>query len=549
MIPFKHYLITVLTMIITISHTFAQKNYRDFFNQKIKAYHVPGLSVVIIRDNKIAYTGVHGIKASDTNEPVTAKTVFSAASLSKPCFAYAVMKLVETGKISLDKPLYQYLPNPDFAHEENYKKITTRMILSHSSGLPNWRNGKLKLRFEPGKKFGYSGEGYVYLMKVVEHILQKPINDIMQTLVFQPLGMLRSSYVWQDSFETDYATPHDYLSCTKPKNKPQKVNIASSLQTTASDYARLVLALLNKKGLKSRTFKNILRPQIKLDKSENLFWGLGWGLQQTQKGKSIWQWGDNGIFKAYALAYPARKEGIVFFANSYNGLRLVPDIVDFVFQDKSPAIERLGYHKLRPTQRMVENLMYQGYEKGIQYFLEDNGLLDTKKIKERYVYNAVRQLNWHQKYNEVKQLLQITLKTFPKSFKAHKTYGDFCMSRGEVKEATKYYVKALRLKPNDQLVTGILKQLPPQKQQGNVTFQLSDYFYAKRVSVAGDFNKWDKTALPLVRKNGIWVGKIDLKPGKYRYKFVIDGIGILDPKHTNTGVGEYGTIHSILVVK
>ncbi|OJJ20778.1 hypothetical protein BKI52_09345 [marine bacterium AO1-C] len=545
----KYNLSIIFITFITASSAFAQKNYPTFFNQTIKKYNVPGLSVVIIRDNKVAYTGTFGVKATDTDEPVSSNTVFSAASLSKPCFAYAVMKLVEAGKISLDKPLYQYLPNPDFASDENYKKITTRMILSHSSGLPNWRNGKLKLRFEPGKKFGYSGEGFVYLMKVIEHILQKPINDVMQTLVFQPLGMQRSSYVWQDSFDSDYATPHDYLSCTKPKNKPRKVNIASSLQTTASDYARLMLAILNKKGLKSRTFKDILRPQIKLDKSENLFWGLGWGLQQTNKGKSIWQWGDNGIFKAYALAYPSRKEGIVLFANSFNGLRMIPEVTDYVFEDKSPAIERLGYHKLRPTQRMVENLMRNEHKQAIGFCINEDGTFDTKKIKERYVYNVVRQLNWHQKYAAVRMLLQTNLQTFPKSFRAHKVYGDFLMTRGEVKEARNAYLKAQQLKPNDKLVAGILKQLPPQKQVGNVTFRLSDYHYAKRVSVTGDFNNWDKTALPLVRKRGAWTGKINLKPGKYKYKFVIDGIGVLDPKHTNTGVGEYGSIHSILVVK
>ena len=377
----KYNLMLVAVVLTTVSSTFAQKNYPSFFNQKIKEYNVPGLSIVIIRDNKITHTGANGVKASDTNEPVSPQTDFSAASLSKPCFAYAVMKLVESGKLALDKPLYQYLPDPDLAQDENYKKITARMILSHSSGLPNWRNGKLKLRFEPGTKFGYSGEGYVYLMKVVAHILQKPINDVMQELVFDPLNMPRTSYVWNNTLDSDYATPHDYLSCTKPKNKPHKVNIASSLQTTASDYARLLLAILNKKGLKKRTFKDILRTQIKLDRSTNLGWGLGWGLQQTNRGKSIWQWGDNGTFKAYVLAYPARREGVVLFTNSYNGLRLVPDIIDFVFQDKSPAIERLGYHKLRPAQRIVESLMQDEQSKEVASFMTDQGKWDTKKVK------------------------------------------------------------------------------------------------------------------------------------------------------------------------
>ena len=158
-------------------------------------------------------------------------------------------------------------------------------------------------------------------------------------------------------------------------------------------------------------------------------------------------------------------------------------------------------------------------------------------------------MNWHQKYTAVARLLAITAKTFPESFKAHKTFGDFLMNRGAHQEARKYYLKAQKLKPNNQVVAGILKQLSPQKQTGNVTFRLSDYHYARKVSVVGNFNNWDRTALPLIRKNGAWTGKIDLKPGKYKYKFVIDGIGILDPTHTRTEVGDYNTVHSILIVK
>ena len=545
----SRFTLLILVLLAGTNNIFAQQDFKSFFDQQIKAYNIPGATVVIIRNGKVVYSGGHGVKASDTQEPVTPHTVFSAASLSKPCFAYAVLKLVEEGKLLLDKPLHQYLAYQKFAPDENYKKITARMILSHSSGLPNWLNGKLKMRFEPGTKFGYSGEGYVYLMKVIEHILQKPINEVMQEKVFQPLGMNRSSYVWQTAFDTDYATPHDYLSCTKPKQKPKKVNIASSLQTTANDYTKLVLAFLNKKGLKASTFKKVFQPQVKIGKSENLSWGLGWGLQQTQKGKAFWQWGDNGIFKAFAMAYPARKEGVVWFANSYNGLRIVPKIIDFGWKDKSLGIERLGYHKLRPTQRMVENIMREGYQKGIAYFLDKDDRLDTKKIKERNIYNAVRQLNWHRKYEEVRSILKLNLRTFPKSFKAHKTYGDFCLNLGEVSEARKYYSKALQLKPGDKVLKGALQQLSSQKQVGNVVFQLSDYHYARRISVVGDFNNWNRTALPLVRRNGAWIGKIDLKPGIYRYKFVIDGISVLDPSHTKTAVGEYNSVYSVLVVK
>ena len=224
-----------------------------FFNDLIQAYEIPGLSVAIVEGNKVTYSGAHGVKATDSKEPVDEKTIFSAASLSKPCFAYGVMKLVQAGKLDLDKPLYLYLEYEDIAHDERYKKITARMILSHSSGLPNWRNGKLELKFEPGEKYQYSGEGFVYLGKVIEQIMEVPLNDFMDDYVFRPLAMTNSSYVWKAAFESNYAAPHGFLRDAQSKYRPGNVNVAASLQTTAEDYAKLLIAMLNSTGLKPAT--------------------------------------------------------------------------------------------------------------------------------------------------------------------------------------------------------------------------------------------------------------------------------------------------------
>ena len=106
--------------------------------------------------------------------PITAETIFEGASLSKSVFAFFVLTYVEEGKLSLDKPLYEYLPYDDIDHDDRYKKIIARMVLSHRSGFPNWRrdeaDGKLKIKFEPGTQYHYSGEGYQYLAMVLRHI-------------------------------------------------------------------------------------------------------------------------------------------------------------------------------------------------------------------------------------------------------------------------------------------------------------------------------------------------------------------------------------------
>ncbi|WP_289644215.1 serine hydrolase domain-containing protein [Maribacter aestuarii] len=110
-----------------------------FLEGQMKVLDVPGVSVAIINDGRVVYHTVKGYADSETKKKVNEKTIFEGASLSKPLFAYFVMGFVEEGKLDLDRPLYEYLPYDDIANDERYKKITARMVLSHTTGLPNWR--------------------------------------------------------------------------------------------------------------------------------------------------------------------------------------------------------------------------------------------------------------------------------------------------------------------------------------------------------------------------------------------------------------------------
>lgn len=114
----------------------------QFITQLMDSTHVPGLSIAVIRGNNLRYSQGYGLTKADSTQRVTSATVFDAASLSKTVFAYAVLQLVEQGKIDLDKPLFEYLPYPDAAEDERYKKITARMVLSHRTGFPNWRKNR-----------------------------------------------------------------------------------------------------------------------------------------------------------------------------------------------------------------------------------------------------------------------------------------------------------------------------------------------------------------------------------------------------------------------
>jgi CubicO group peptidase (beta-lactamase class C family) len=315
---------------------------------------VPGLSLVLIRDGKPAYSQSYGLIKADSTQKVDANTVFEAASLTKPTFAYAVLQLVEEGKLDLDKPLYEYLPYPDVASDERYKKITARLVLSHRTGFPNWRRNRqsseLSMRFAPNERFGYSGEGFVYLQKVVEKMTGQAINDFMEERVLKPLGMAHSGYIWKPFFEANVAQPHNEEGKAEQKGKPRQANMAYSLHTTANDYARFVMALLNATGLKKTTISQMLSPQGQLPKrfsgSDTLapysFWGLGVGLEQTPSDTYFWHWGDNGAFKCFMMVSATRKEGLVYFANGSNGLDFADEFVRQTIGGQHPAFGFLG---------------------------------------------------------------------------------------------------------------------------------------------------------------------------------------------------------------
>jgi len=323
--------------------------------QILRDGHVPGLSYALIRDGKIVEAKAVGVRDISTGFPVDAETIFEAASLSKPVFAYAVLQLVDAGLLSLDDPLSKHVPDY-VADDPRAASITVRNILSHTSGLPNWRskNTPLKTYFQPGARFSYSGEGYLWLQRVVEKIAGQPLNDIMARLVFDPLEMRRSSFIWRADFETDYARPHDANGVPADKRKPLKPRAAATLHTTASDYARFLQAVLSGARLKPDTAKQWLEPQIRLlahcfdclaaDRSntdQHVAWGLGWGLEPD--GGSFFHWGDNGGFKAFAIGSPSQRSGLVIFTNGRNGMEVMPAVVKPLMPGDHPAFTWLDH--------------------------------------------------------------------------------------------------------------------------------------------------------------------------------------------------------------
>jgi CubicO group peptidase (beta-lactamase class C family) len=337
----------------------------------MKVAEVTGAGIAVFHKGNIEFLKAYGFRDKEKNLPLTDNSVMSAASISKVAFAYLAMELVDQGVLDLDKPVYQYLPNPlpefprytDLANDPRYKRITARILLSHTSGFANWRwmeeDRKLKIHFEPGSRFAYSGEGIDLLQLVVETITKKPLVELMQERVFQPLGMTRTSMVWQERFESDYANGYDEYGRSVGAHRWKNADAAGSMQTTVGDLARFMQAVMEGRLLRSKTREQMLSPQVQIiskhqfptlsdetsdeNKSIRLSYGLAWGLFSTPYGKVFFKEGHDDGWRNYAVCFDQQKSGLVIMSNSGNGEGIFKDVLETLLKDTFTPIEWEGY--------------------------------------------------------------------------------------------------------------------------------------------------------------------------------------------------------------
>ena len=316
-------------------------------------YNVPGVSVALIKNRRIFWTKSFGISNEKINDQVTDQTIYEACSMSKPVFSFIAMKLIEEGKIEIDTPLYKYLDESCMYNQPYRKLITARIILCHSAGFPNWRKGEeerdgpLPILFKPGTKFGYSGEGMFYLQRVIEKITGERLEELADRMLFKPLEMDNSSFVWNDNIEKKISAGHDDKGKYLTRTKYVHANSAYTLYTTAEDYAKFIIEILDTNSTESHSLSKVtkdemLRRQIiaygrdPIDRpgraiSDEVFYGLGWGINVTAKGDIFYHSGANRSgFRCYTQFDFEEGSGLVIMTNSLNGTLLWSKLVSEV---------------------------------------------------------------------------------------------------------------------------------------------------------------------------------------------------------------------------
>jgi len=330
---------------------------------------VQGLAIAVFNQNHVVYKKTFGYSNAEKKIPLQPGTNIYGASLSKSVFAVLVMKLVQEGKLDLDKPLQDYLPHPvyDYLHLKKwqddysslkgdtlYTKITARMCLDHTSGFPNWRwdlaDQKLKVLQTPGKRYSYSGEGMVYLQEVMEKMYGKSLEQLMSEMVFGPLHMKNSAYTWLPAFEKDYSYGHNTEGKLYEKDKDNEARAPSTLETTLNDLSLFVEGVLQQKIIGKKATREMFHPQIRIrsvaqmgplsrrDTSSNdniqLSYGLGWGLLKSPYGWGAFKEGHGDGFQHYMILFPEQKAGVLIMTNSDNGESIFKELLELTIADK-----------------------------------------------------------------------------------------------------------------------------------------------------------------------------------------------------------------------
>lgn len=322
-----------------------------------------GLAIAYIENGTPVYVQAYG-KRNAKGDPLQTQTIMYGASLTKAAFAHMVVQLADEGKIDLDASIATYLPKPlpdyptedkyapwsDLKGDERWRRLTPRILLTHSSGFANFAflepDGKLRFHFEPGSRYAYSGEGLILLQFVLEKGLGLDVGDEMQRRVFEPFGMTDTSMMWRADFAKNLADGWDANGRVEPHDERSTVRAAGSMDTTIDNIARLAAGYVNGEGISPRARAELtkahlpittasqfpsLQPELPPAKRRaDLAAGLGVVVFRGPQGASFFKGGHNDTTGNTWVCVEKRRSCVVILANDVRAEAGFPRLVKFL---------------------------------------------------------------------------------------------------------------------------------------------------------------------------------------------------------------------------
>ncbi|MEG3193376.1 serine hydrolase domain-containing protein [Lysobacter sp. D1-1-M9] len=317
----------------------------------------------MVEDGRVTQVSSHGERNAGS-DPLQTDTVMYGASLTKAVFAYTVMQLVDEGLIDLDRPIGEYLqwPLPAYTTEDQYapwrdltgdarwRELTARMLLTHSPGFANFAflepDGKLRIHFEPGSRYAYSGEGFILLQFVIERGLGLDVGEQMQRRVFDRFGMKNTSMMWRPDFAANLADGWHADGTPEPHDERSAVRAAGSMDTTITDMARFAAGYVRGEGLSDAARAEMVKPQLPITTASqfptlqpelpprarraDLAAGLGLIVFDGPQGRGFMRGGHNDITGNTWVCVERGRRCVVILANDVRAEAAFPYLVERV---------------------------------------------------------------------------------------------------------------------------------------------------------------------------------------------------------------------------
>lgn len=375
--------------------------------ERMEHYGVPGVSIAVINEGAIAWVKTYGIMGKESKAPVTENTLFQAASISKPVSAYGALKLVEQGKIDLDKDINSQLTSWELAENEftTEKKVSLKNLLNHSAGttvhgflgyspdlpvptLIQVLNGTTPANSNaivvdktPEESFRYSGGGYNIVQQLMIDVEGKPFPEIMKEQVLQPLDMQHSSFNQPlEKAQLEFAAT-GYLpdgSMTKGKRHTYPEMAAAGLWTTSEDLAKFAINIQKTlKGDSSTGLSKDLTTKMLTPFVED-FIGLGIFINKKKDQVYFGHGGWNEGFSSELIAHKEKGYGVVVMINSNH-----PDFISELVRSVALTYEWADYVPRYKKLEMAGDLLSEFTGR---YMVRGYDFLEVSEVNDQLMY-------------------------------------------------------------------------------------------------------------------------------------------------------------------
>ena len=510
----------------------------DYINGLVKANQFNG-SILVARDGHVLVSKGYGMANLEYETPNTPQTRFRLGSITKQFTAVAILMLEERGKLNVQDSICKYMTDCPQA----WQPVTIRHLLSHTSGIPNFTSfhdyqktmalratmdeliARFKdkpLDFQPGEKWSYSNSGYILLGYLIEKLSGKSYEAFLQENIFDPLKMTGTGYDSPARIIKHRAAgyqPRGNVMINAPYLDMTIPHAAGALYSTVEDLYLWDQALYTEKLISKKSFDAMFTP-VKND------YGYGWGINKQNGLTRIAHGGGINGFVTFIARYPEAKAVVIVLSNfaNANPQNIATELAKMALADKMtlPVSVKVDPSKLKNyvgryvvDPNVAPNLVLDFTVENGELWIMPSG---DRKHKVIALSDSV--------FLDEGEDSRIT---FAKDDKGN--YSSINIEAGGAKFIAKRIV------------------LPPPSLTGNTSFKLKGFPNAQIVTLAGSFNNWDQTQTICGKAGDEWVCRINLAPGKYTYKFIVDGNWMTDPANSISEDDGRGNTNSVVVVK